>query len=151
EDVTQVTVAASAANLGPPHEPAVVHRGRHRLGRDRLVEARPAGSRVELRLRAEQALAAAGAPVHPRLLAVVGLARERPLGAVLAETPVLLRRELGLPLRVRPRDPLSHGASSLPAYHCRRARIIPAWRHRPSARAAASRAARWGRMTFRPS
>ena len=71
-----------------------------RLGRGRLVEARPAGARVELGVGAEQVVAARRAAVHAVFLAVRVLARERWLGPLPAQDLVLLRRQLPLPLLV---------------------------------------------------
>jgi hypothetical protein len=60
EDVPEMTAAGRAVDLGSYHAEGAIDR---RLGRalDRLVEARPAGSALELALRLEQRRAATGA------------------------------------------------------------------------------------------
>src|SRR5438067_1770609 len=70
EDVTQVTATPAAHHLGPAHPQAVVRAQLDVLGHGWLVEAGPACSRVEFRLRVEQLGAAARAPVHAVLLDV---------------------------------------------------------------------------------
>src|SRR5262249_28683663 len=59
---------------------------------------------IELRLRREERETTAGAPVCPVTVLLVQRARARPLGAVVAQHLVLLRRELRAPLRVALRD-----------------------------------------------
>src|SRR5205823_1506629 len=70
------------------------------LGRRGLVEARPAGSGLELRTRAEELRSAARTPVGPVLFDVPVLARERRLGAVATEDVVLLGCQTLTPLLV---------------------------------------------------
>ena len=66
----------------------------------RLVEARPPGARIELRVGAEQLGAAAGAAIGAVVLDVDVLAGERALGPVLAQDLVLLGRQALAPLLV---------------------------------------------------
>src|SRR3712207_5974372 len=65
EDVTQVRAAVRAVHLGAPHEEARVLLRRDVLRPRGLEEARPAAARLELRGRAEERGAAAGAAVDP--------------------------------------------------------------------------------------
>src|SRR5581483_7391212 len=113
EDVPQVPLAARAQDLRALHEEAPVGAHHDRVRLDRLPEARPAGPRLELRLRAEQRRAAPRAAVHALVLAVVVLAGEGALGSVLPEHAVLLRRETPAPLRVVALDLLGHVAPLL--------------------------------------
>src|SRR5258707_2173523 len=100
EDVTQMAAALPADDLGAPHEQAVVRPQLHGLGHGGLVEARPSGAGVELRVRGKQPAAAAGAPVVTVLVIVHVLAGERPLGVRLAQDAVLKRGQLRPPLLV---------------------------------------------------
>src|SRR5436305_816282 len=65
-----------------------------------LIEARPAGTGLELRVRAEQLGAAARAAVDAVLLVVHVAAREWRLGALASQHLVLLRCQLLAPLLV---------------------------------------------------
>src|SRR4051795_13369267 len=98
EHVAEVRAAAAAQHLRAGHPVGVVLARLDRLGDRRLGEARPAGAGVELRVRAEQLVAAGGAAVYPVFLRVGVLASERRLRAVPAQHLVLLRRELLAPL-----------------------------------------------------
>ena len=60
---------------------------------DRLGETRPAGARLELVRRREQRLTGYDVDVDARLLVIVVLAGEGPLGAVLLGDPALFRRQ----------------------------------------------------------
>src|SRR4029077_15384214 len=100
EHVPEVTAAAGAADLGAGHSVGGVGEHLYVLGQGRLVEARPAGARLELRVGAEQRSAAPGAVVHAIFLDIPVLAGERALGALLAQHLVLLGRELVTPLGV---------------------------------------------------
>src|SRR5579884_757417 len=111
EDVAEVAAAGPAEHLGAPHTVADVGLGVHPLS-NRNPEARPARPRVELLVRAEQRLAAAGAAVGALVLGVGVLAGERSLRALLAQHVVLLRRELRPPLRVRLLHSLCHRLTS---------------------------------------
>src|SRR4029077_4409547 len=101
ENVAQVATAATADDLGAPHEQAVVRPQLDRLGDRGLVEARPPGARVELRVGAEQLAAAAGAPVEAVGVIVDVLTGEGALGVSLAQHAVLHRGQLLAPLLVR--------------------------------------------------
>lgn len=101
KDVAEVGATAAAVHLGAGHEQAAVGLGRHRPRVYRLPEAGPAGAAVELRLRREQLLSAAGAQVHPPGLGVPVGAGEGPLGAMLPADAKLLVAEFLAPLRVR--------------------------------------------------
>ena len=67
---------------------------------ERREEARPAGAALELAVGDEQRLAAADAGERPGALLVQQRAGAGPLGAVLAQHLVLLRRQLRAPFRV---------------------------------------------------
>src|SRR5205823_7008386 len=103
---------ARAQHLCPAREPARVVLLGHRVGGDRLPEARPTGARIEFRFRREQRLAAADAFIDARVLGRVILAAERALRAVIARDVVLLARELLLPLGVG-LDDLVHGSPDI--------------------------------------
>src|SRR5581483_6095407 len=80
------------------------------LGHGRVIEARPAGARLELGVGVEQHGAAARAPVRAVVLDVDVLAGERPLGSVLAQDVVLLGAQALAPLRIGELD-LAPGVS----------------------------------------
>src|SRR5262249_26303557 len=101
EDVAKVTAAAAAHDLGAPHEQAVVRPQLDRLGDRGLVEARPAGARVELGARAEQPGATAGAPVEAVPVVVHVRTGERHLGVRLTQHVVLQWSQFLAPLLVR--------------------------------------------------
>src|SRR3546814_19142676 len=86
-------VAACAQRLVAAHEEAAVLFLRDRAGRDRLEEAGPAGAAVELRLGAEQRVAAAGADIGALVLAGVVLTGEGALGPLEAADAELFRRQ----------------------------------------------------------
>src|SRR4051794_24077149 len=109
EDVAEVAPAAPADDLRADHPVREVARVLHRLGHRGLREARPARPRVELRARHEQLGATARAAIDAVVMAIPVLARERPLGARLAEHLVLLGRQLLAPLRVGLLDLSRHG------------------------------------------
>src|SRR5487761_1151363 len=88
EDVAEVAAAAPADDLGADHPMAGIGAQLHRLQVGGLVEARPAGARVELGVRSEELRAAAGAVVRARLMALPVPSAERRLGAPLAEDGV---------------------------------------------------------------
>src|ERR1700735_1882552 len=98
EDVAEGTATAAADDIGAAHEGAVVLPQLDRLGDGGLGEARPAGARVELGVRAEQLAAAAGAPGEAIGVVVDVLTGERPLGVGLAQHAVLHRGQLLAPL-----------------------------------------------------
>src|SRR3954452_8693780 len=92
EHVAEMRAAAAAEHLRAGHPVGAVLARLDRLGDRRLGEARPAGAGVELRVRAEQLVAAGGAAVYPVFLRMHVPAGERRLGAVAAHHLVLLRR-----------------------------------------------------------
>src|SRR5579871_3089444 len=102
--MAEVPATAGAGDLDAPHAEARVEM----LGDfglvHRLVEAGPAAVGVELLVRGEELLAAPRANVNARLLVVGELAGERPLGPLLAQDPVLLRREHILPFGLAGRE-----------------------------------------------
>src|ERR1700733_14711715 len=90
EDVAEMAAAAVAMHLGADHAVAAIGRGFDRAV-DRIVEARPAGAALELRLRHEQRLVAPGTHEGAMpLLEVQGTAPGR-FGPVPAHDVVLLR------------------------------------------------------------
>src|SRR6185369_13803636 len=70
EDVAEVATAAAAQDLGAHHPEGAVLVVLHRLGPDRLPEAGPAGSGVELGVAREQLLPAGGADEDARPVVV---------------------------------------------------------------------------------
>ncbi len=98
EDVAQVAVAAGAQDFDPQHPVAAIGVRRHVLVGHRLEEARPAGARVELRVRGKERQAAADARVDAVPLVVEQRAAERPLGPMRARNLELLGRQLLPPL-----------------------------------------------------
>src|SRR3546814_20923748 len=84
-----------SSDLG--HGEAAVLFRRDRGGRDRLEEAGPAGAAVELRLGAEQRVAAAGTDIGALVLAGVVLTGEGALGPLEAADAELFRRQLTHP------------------------------------------------------
>src|SRR6266487_437996 len=126
EDVAKVAAAAAAHDLGAPHEQAVVRPQLDRLGDRGLVEARPAGARVELGVRAEQPGATAGAPVEAVLVVARVRTGERHLGVRLTQHVVPQWSQFLAPLLVRLGDLAgggclgagtrpTHGSGSLPS------------------------------------
>src|SRR5258706_9384442 len=79
EHVAQMGAAVAAPRLGAGHAVALVDLLLDCVGTERLEEARPARSGVELRLRREQRSLAADTHVRAVLVAVPVLAGERPL------------------------------------------------------------------------
>src|SRR4029077_14783579 len=76
EDVAEMAAAARADDLDPAHEPGVVDVLVDRLLVDGGPEARPARAGLELRVGAEELLAAAGAHVGALGVIVPGVAGE---------------------------------------------------------------------------
>src|SRR5437588_2736545 len=95
-----MAAAAPAQDLGPSHPEAAVLAQLDVLRHRRLVEARPAGPGLELRVRAEQLGAAGRAAVHAVVLDVDVFAGEGALGPVPAQDLVLLGRQPLAPLGV---------------------------------------------------
>src|ERR687885_829001 len=107
EDVAEMRAATRAAHLGAHHPVRAILDELDGVRRDRLGEARPAGTRVVLRVAIEERVAAGGAVVEAVFVGVHVLAGERALGRRLAQYGVLLRRE--------PLPPLLVGAGQLVA------------------------------------
>src|SRR5262245_48959729 len=95
-----MSVAAAAQDLGPAHAMTVIGLGPDVLFRHRRPEAGPARARIELGLRAEQFLSAAGANVDAFLVTVPEFASESALGPLLAHHLKLQRRQYLLPFLV---------------------------------------------------
>src|SRR5262245_13431473 len=89
--------AGAAEHLGAAHQEAVVGTQLNRLGDSGLGEARPAGARVELGVRAEEHRAAGRTAVIAGGLVVHVLTRERRLRSGPAEHLVLGGRQLLAP------------------------------------------------------
>ena len=99
EHVSEVRTAAGAVDLRADHAVTVIHVTRDVLGIDRLIEARPAGARMELVLAGEQRQPADHAAVGALFLVVEQRAAERGLGVRLLRDTVGVRVELaGQPL-----------------------------------------------------
>src|SRR5262249_12360350 len=106
--------APAAMHLGAHHAIAAIARGFDRA-LNRIVEARPAGTALELLLRHEQRLAAPGAGERAETFLVVERAAAGRFGPVPAQHLVLLGREQTAPLLVRMGDRkvlVVHGSSS---------------------------------------
>src|SRR5437763_4218607 len=95
----EVAAAAAAMHLGAGHEKAAVGVGLDRI-LERGKEARPSRAAVEFRAGVEQRLAASGAVINSGAVLLVERARPGALGAMLAQHPVLLGRQLAAPLLV---------------------------------------------------
>ena len=108
--MAEVSAAASAHHLGAEHAVAYVRLFLDRILACRREEGRPAATGVVLALREEELRAAAGTAVDAGLEDVVVLAGERRLGALPAQDPVVLVRQLPAPLRLALLD-LRHGDS----------------------------------------
>src|ERR1700712_4745475 len=92
EDVAEMAAAAIAMHLGAHHPVALVDGILDRAGH-RIVEARPAGTALELLLRDEQRLRAAGADEGAVPLLEIERTASGRFGAVLAHHRVLFGRE----------------------------------------------------------
>src|SRR5262249_30159795 len=125
--VPRVTAAAAAPDLGAPHEQAVVRPQLDRPGDRGLAEARPAGTRVELGIRAEQPGATAGAPVEAIPVVVQVPTGERHLGVRLTQHVVPQGSQFLAPLLIRLGDLAgggclgagtrpTHGSGSFPSH-----------------------------------
>src|SRR5262245_46998838 len=93
-----MTVAAGAVDLGARTAVAVVGLLTHVLTGDRLKEAGPPGTGVELRIRRKQRQPTAGTCIDAFFLVVEQRATERTLGIAAAENAVLLWRKAAAPL-----------------------------------------------------
>src|SRR5689334_1499263 len=109
-----MAATAGAANFCPHHPVRGVGVNLDRLGGGGLVEARPAGTGLELRVRAEERRSAPGTVVHAVVLHVPVPAGERPLSPLAAKDLVLLRRQLLAPLGVGLLDLVRHPFGSGP-------------------------------------
>ena len=78
---------------------------------DRRVEARPSGARLELRIGAEQRVAAADTSIETLVVILGVLVLERALGALFARDLVLFRGQLLAPFRVRLDNLIYHDES----------------------------------------
>src|SRR5438128_11321013 len=100
KDVAQVRAAAATGHFNAHHPVARVGVELDVLAVGGLGEARPAGSRVELGIRAKQLVPTRRAHVHAAVLRVHIPTGERTFGALLAEHGELLGREPAPPLVV---------------------------------------------------
>src|SRR5215204_1723803 len=110
-----MAAALRAVHFGASHAIRAVH-GRPERTRERRIETRPPGARLELRVVGEQLLAAAGARERAGALLGQERAAPRPLGRVVPQDLVLLRRQDSLPLVVGflNRKLFGHHFSTLP-------------------------------------
>src|SRR3984885_11668885 len=99
EDMAEMAATAAAMNFAAQHAEGAVFPFGHGIVQ-RLIEARPAGTALVLRLRREQRQGATGAGEGAFAVFLQQRARPRTLGAFLAQDFILLRRELGAPFRV---------------------------------------------------
>src|SRR5438874_3003377 len=99
EHVPEMAAAAAAVDFGPQHAEGPIF-GLADGVVERLVEARPAGAALELGLRGEQRQVATGTGEDALAMLVEQRARTRPLGALLAQDVILLRRQLRAPFRI---------------------------------------------------
>src|ERR1700752_3000585 len=97
--MAEMAAAAAAMHLDPRHAVGGFFGAAERVV-ERLPEAGPAGAAVELGVGGEQRQVAAGAGEDALAMLLEQRARPRPLGAVLAQDIVLLRRQLRAPFGV---------------------------------------------------
>src|SRR5262249_26777373 len=97
EDMTEMAFAAGTAHFGAAHEKGTVVVLRHGGLGGRLVEAWPAGPGIELGAGCEQGCRTGRAQEGALALLAVEGRGAGPLGPVLAQDVVLLRRQLGTP------------------------------------------------------
>src|SRR5712691_772273 len=121
EDVPQVGIALSAQRFHAPHSVAGVLFRAYLARINRSIKARPAGPRLELRIRLEQLRAAARATVQALFVVVPILAGKGWLRALLPGHVILLRRQLFAPFLVGFPD-LVHSTFSLARAEQNRAR-----------------------------
>src|SRR5450755_465254 len=95
--VPQMSVALSAANLGPNHAVGRIFMLDDIAGLAGLRKTWPAGPRIELGLRIKQWGAAAYAVIHSRFFGIPVLAGKRALGSGFARHVILLVAKLLLP------------------------------------------------------
>src|SRR5213080_3868771 len=106
EHVPEVAAAAGARDLGATHPKSTVFMQLHCARLDRLPETRPAGPRLELRLRAEQLSSTTGTPIHAALFRRGVRTGERALRSLVAQHLELLGRQAPTPLLFGPRKRL---------------------------------------------
>src|SRR6202022_3707114 len=99
EDVAEMAAATAAVNFGPQYPESPVF-GLADGVVERLVKTRPAGAALEFRLRREQRQVAAGTGEDALAMLLEQRARSRPLGALLAQNLILLRRQRRAPFRI---------------------------------------------------
>ena len=98
-----MSAASRAVGFRAHHQPASVHARAHGV-RDRLPEAGPASTAVELRLGREEVTSAAHASKDPGAMLVVQGTGERPFSGLATQHTVLRRRQPATPFLVAPRD-----------------------------------------------
>src|SRR5215203_3328212 len=96
-----MTLAAGTDDFDARHAVSAVDVLAHILRCDRLKEARPAGPRIEFRIRREQRQTAADAGVNSGLLVVEQVPAERRFGSLIPQDAKLCRGEALLPLSLR--------------------------------------------------
>src|SRR6185437_14061507 len=96
--MAEMARAFRAQDLGADHAVTMVLLLVDMAFRGRLGEARPAAAGIELGIGLEQGLPTAGADIGAGLGLILILARERPLGRLLAQDRVLHRRQFLAPL-----------------------------------------------------
>src|ERR1700757_4974908 len=96
--MAEMARALRAQDLGADHAVAMVPLFVDMAFRSRLGEARPAAAGVELGIGLEQGLPATGTDIGAGFGLILVLARERPLGRLLAQDRVLHRRQFLAPL-----------------------------------------------------
>src|SRR6185312_2819753 len=99
KDVAEMAAAAAAMHFGAQHAKGAVRGGADRV-LERLIETRPAGAALELGLRREQRQVAAGAGEDALTVLLQQRAGAWPLGALVAQYLVLLRRQLRAPFGI---------------------------------------------------
>src|SRR5690606_11773957 len=104
--------APAAVNLGPRHEETAVGRRFH-CAVQRLPEAWPSASAVELGLRGEERQPAARAPENALPMLIVERAGPCALGTMLAQHPKLLGIQRAPPLGLVLLDPLGRGGGCI--------------------------------------
>src|ERR1700728_3103283 len=102
-------VTAAAEHLGATHSVAGIALHLYVLGSDGLIVARPAGTGMVLRFRAEERLTAADAEVSSGRFGVLILAGEGRLGALLPRDVILLIGEIGSPFGIALSYLVGHG------------------------------------------
>src|SRR5689334_19153953 len=91
ENVTEMPVAACAANFGAHHSMTLIHDFRDVRRIERLIETRPARARFELVVGPKKRKAAKSTGVHPVLFVVKQRPTERTLRALMQNNLTLFR------------------------------------------------------------